>query len=572
MFLINLLNLESFSLIMAVVIDIILIAIILLKKNKSLSTIFFLLFTIFVLLWVSFVFLFNIIDSNLLLIVTRSLYAFPVFIPPLLLFFTITFPNKPLKLSWKEITLIALPTLFVAIGSFIPNFVITHVTSEVINGSRNIFFGKIGYVIYFAYIVIYFCVVLYKILKKLLKSRGLERDQIEIIFISICVSCVVGVTCNLILPTLGIYRFMWIGPFFSIYMVSTIAYAIAQYQLFDIKVIAIEFVTLALWIFILIRIFLATNTREVWIEIILLLITVAFGVLLIRSVLHEIEQRKKIENLASSLRTAYDNLENLNKNLEQKVREQTKEIRASYEVEKKARLELEKLGETKDQFIMISQHHLRTPITGIRWQIQAMLSGAYGNLNPEMKQALNDTNISVERLTHIINEFLDITSLKTGMNILNMSPTNIKPICDDIIQELKPDIVKNKIFVTYSHDNIWPELNIDEKKIREALFIILENAVTYNKPGGTITISSHEKNNKFELIVENNGIDIAPEDQTKIFKEMFYRGKQARTTHPTGMGIGLFVAKSIIEAHGGSIEISPRNSGGGRVIIKLTQK
>ncbi|OHA23949.1 MAG: hypothetical protein A3B11_01950 [Candidatus Taylorbacteria bacterium RIFCSPLOWO2_01_FULL_44_26] len=414
MLLIEVLRVESVGLIIAMVIDIILIIIIFLKKHKSLSTIFFLLFTIFVLFWVLSMFLFDNVDSSLLILVTHFLYAFPAFIPPLLLFFIITFPDKKLELSWKQIVLISLPTLFVAFGSFIPNFVITHVTPDVINGSRNIFYGKIGYGIYFSYIVIYFFIVLVKILERLLKSKNKEHDQIEIIFISILISCLIGVVFSLFLPTFGIYRFMWIGPFFSIYMVSTIAYAIAKYQLFDIKLVAIESVTLTLWIFILIRIFLATNAREIWIEVILLIITIAFGILLIRSALHEMEQREKIETMAFSLKKAYTSLEELNKGLKQKVSEQTKEIRASYEVEKRARGELEKLDETKNQLITAAQHNLRTPLTTLKWQLEEIRKNSNDGSDNGLNKALKESEESVTRLTQILEDFLRITEMKVS--------------------------------------------------------------------------------------------------------------------------------------------------------------
>jgi len=141
----------------------------------------------------------------------------------------------------------------------------------------------------------------------------------------------------------------------------------------------------------------------------LLIVTIIFGTLLIRGVLHEINQRERIERLANDLRAAYARLKDLNDTLELKVAAQTEEIRAAYDVEKKARLELEQLNKTKDQFITSTQHHLRTPLTALKWDLETINDGSCGPISPELKKVLQNTNSSVKRLGNIIEDFIKIT-------------------------------------------------------------------------------------------------------------------------------------------------------------------
>ena len=118
---------------------------------------------------------------------------------------------------------------------------------------------------------------------------------------------------------------------------------------------------------------------------------------------------------------------------------------------------------------------------------------------------------------------------------------------------------------------VWTPVSIDKDRMREALFIVIENAVRYNVDNGSISITGHPTENTFELTVENTGAELSSDDKKKIFSELFYRSSQAQTSHPTGMGIGLSMAQAIIEAHKGTISLSSRkdNGGGVRVVVTL---
>ena len=272
--------------------------------------------------------------------------------------------------------------------------------------------------------------------------------------------------------------------------------------------------------------------------------------MLIRSVLKESRQKEELTNL--------------NLHLSEKVAEQTVEIRKSYDLERKARRELEKLNETKDQFIMITQHHLRTPVTSIRWGVEEILKGNYGVLPAKIRASLEDTNKAVGRLMRIVDDFLSITALKVGSQILTISPASIFHLLEDILNELHIDIESRQIDISYPEDpSNWPEIPIDAPKIRETVLIIIENAIRYNIQGGTIKIGTHIHDGMFEMTVDNTGIGITPEEHEKLFTSLFYRGESARSAHPIGMGVGLSVSRAIIRAHHGELTIESEGRGRG---------
>jgi len=260
-------------------------------------------------------------------------------------------------------------------------------------------------------------------------------------------------------------------------------------------------------------------------------------------------------------------LKQLNNSLEQTVSDQVLEIRKTCDSEKKAKRELEKLNEAKDQFIMITQHHLRSPVTSIKCQLEALLSGESGRISRQVAIKLKYMDSSVNRLGKIVDDFLSITTLKAGAGILNITRSSLLPIIVDILNELKVDIENKNIAVNYSLDRSdWPEIHIDEFKIRDALLIVLENAVRYNKESGKIYLQTISDGNTFELSIFDTGIGISSEDLEKISGHHFHRSEEARKFNPVGMGIGLSVARAMIQAHHGILAIESKGGDSGTTV------
>lgn len=467
------------------------------------------------------------------------------------------------KFNRRKISLIYIVAIFFSVFSFQNGFIITHFAQT---NHETIYAGNpgVGLVFYALFYIGGTLLILLKLYKSITQTDQQERKhQLKYVFVGATITLLLTAFSSFILPHyFSIFLFSSLDSIGFLIFLLFITYSITRHHLFNIRLIAVQIVTFALWIFILIRTILAENTRDLFIQSSLLTLTVIFGIMLIRGVLREIQQREKIEKLAGELQT-------LNSTLEAKVAEQTVEIRRAYEVEKKARMELEKLNDAKDQFIMITQHHLRTPVTGIIWQIESILENVYGKVSGKLEGAVLTMKTSADRLMTIINDFLNITAIKSGTNILNLTVKSLKPALLDVLDEIKLEIDRMKVTVTYPEDGTsWPEVKADHPKMREVLLIVIENAVRYNHEGGTVDITTDTKDGMFTMTIENTGIGITSEEHEKIGTSLFYRGQRARESHAIGMGVGLSVVKAMMKAHHGTFSIESRGEGrGARVVV-----
>jgi len=382
------------------------------------------------------------------------------------------------------------------------------------------------------------------------------------------------ITQYLLLNVLGIIDFNFYGPLFLLPLVVGTGYAIIKHHLFNIKAVATEILIFSIWMLLLLRVFFEKSLQDTIVDIVILGGVVVVGTFLIKSVLNEVRQKEKLAQLNIQLDSTNAKLNDLNQNLEQKVAEQTIEIRKSYEVEKKARIELEELDKAKDQFILTTQHHLRTPLTIVKGYLQSIFSQK--NLDETTKTYVVKAQESTERIASLVNEFLDISQMEVGKSIINKEPTNIKDLLGSVVKELESEVQKKNLsmIVDVQNDTI---LNIDPKRIKEGLVNIIDNAVKYNKEGGSITVKGIKTTHPIErdkqiyrLTIEDTGLGLTPEELSQLFTQYFQRGKEAEKLYTTGRGIGLTVTKNIISTHGGKIYAESEGRGkGAKFTIEL---
>jgi len=390
-------------------------------------------------------------------------------------------------------------------------------------------------------------------------SSGPLRINLKNMFWALFLGIIPPTIVNILLPAIGYFRLNWFGPVTSAIWILIIAYSIIRYRQMSVRIVVTEALAVAMTAIFFINIFI-DFAPNIYIRIVTFTAFIILAYFLIRGALLESRQKEQLADL--------------NQNLEAKVAEQTAEIRRAYEVEKKARVDLEKLNDSKNQFIMITQHHLRTPVTSISWQLESMISGEYGTLSPELHTAVLETEESTKRLTHIIDDFLDIAAMKAGSNILNFTERSLLSAMQEVLHDLRTDIARKHISVTYPETNDdWPKLHVDYEKMRDILLIVIENAVRYNYEAGSITITTRTHSHKFEIFIKNTGIGITPEESEKIGSTLFYRGMEARKQNAIGMGVGLSVSKAIIRGHQGSFDIESKGPGmGATVTITLPLK
>ncbi|OIO49226.1 MAG: hypothetical protein AUJ39_01430 [Parcubacteria group bacterium CG1_02_42_13] len=401
---------------------------------------------------------------------------------------------------------------------------------------------------------------------------GAAKTNLKFMFWSILIALIPAAVVNTTLPRFGYQALNWFGPMASLGFVVLISYSVMKYRQMSVKAVAAEVFVLVMAIVLFANIFIREATLGIMGRIFIFLSFISISYFFIKSILKEAEQKEQLKGLNTQL-------QDLNDHLEQKVAAQTQEVRQAYEVEKKARIELEELDKAKDQFILATQHHLRTPLTIIKGYLQQFLLKKAAPVDEEGRLFLEKASTATDRISALINELLDVSQMQVGKSILRREAVNLRTLVEDIFDEISSEVTKKHlklslVFSPKKEDNI---VSADKEKVKEALTNLVDNAVKYNQEGGEIKVKgekfSHpiEKDRKFyRLTIADTGIGIPPEELPRLLTQYFQRGKEAQKIYTTGRGIGLAVTKNIIQAHQGRIYAESDGRGrGAKFIVEL---
>lgn len=260
---------------------------------------------------------------------------------------------------------------------------------------------------------------------------------------------------------------------------------------------------------------------------------------------------KTLETIADELAIAVQNalsvhaVKELNDHLEQRIAYATKELRAS-------NAQLQKLDEAKDEFISMASHQLRTPLTSIKGYISMLIEGDVGSISKEQKELLDEVFISSERMVRLIGDFLNVSRLQTGKFVIERHPVDVALLVRRELDSLLPNAAARKMKFAYKMPKNIQPLELDENKIQQVVMNFADNALYYSKEGGTITVNLKKVPGFIEFTVKDNGIGVPKTEQRQLFSK-FFRATNARKARPDGTGVGLFLAKKVIEDHGGTL-------------------
>ena len=316
-----------------------------------------------------------------------------------------------------------------------------------------------------------------------------------------------------------------------------LAFLIVRYKAFDIKLIGAQALVVTLVVLIGSQFFFITsNTNRILTGISLVLIAV-FGWVLIRSVKKEIEQKEQYEKISHTLAIANERLK--------------------------------ELDATKSEFISIASHQLRTPLTAIKGYLSLLLEGSYGSVSPQVLDILNKLYLVNSRLVHLVEDLLNVSRIEAGRIQYNFEPTQLEPIIVDLVEMFKSSAnEKNLTLDIHLPKTALPLITIDPNKIKEVVSNLIDNSIKYTKVGGT-TVTLERTPLTARIIISDTGIGIHPEDMKNLFQK-FLRSKETTKMVVSGAGLGLYVGKSFIEAHGGTIWAeSDGPDKGARFIIEL---
>ncbi|MCK4453879.1 hypothetical protein KAU51_00835 [Candidatus Parcubacteria bacterium] len=409
------------------------------------------------------------------------------------------------------------------------NLVIEGIKFE--NGNLIVIYGK-GMMWFLAIGLFLMSAALYPLFKKYFKSLEKERKKIEFFLLGIFIFYLANIIFNIALPIkFKVSQYYYIGDYSTIFLLGFTAYAIVRHELFGIKVVLTTlFVTL---IAILLLLDIIVFTPELLIQLfkgLILAFFLYFGYLLVKSVLGEIERRKELERLTIQL--------------------------------EEANVNLERLSQSKTEFISMASHQLRTPLTSIKGYSTMLLEGSYGKFEKKGERVLKNILTSTDRLIKIINDLLNISRIELGKLELEKTPAQIKEIIDSVYKEMKPKAQeKNLKLIWQKPIKSLPEINIDILKIRQVILNIVDNAIKYTDKGN-ITIKIQNLTSKIQIVISDTGRGFTKEEKNRVF-ELFVRGRAGIDTFVEGTGIGLNVARKFVELHDGKVQAESEGKGKG---------
>ena len=216
---------------------------------------------------------------------------------------------------------------------------------------------------------------------------------------------------------------------------------------------------------------------------------------------------------------------------------------------------LQEIDETKSQFVSVAAHQLRTPLSGIKWTLDTLLEKEIGGLNEEQEKLIGDAYKANDRLIELIRDLLDVARLEEGRFGFEMKKEDFLPVVKDVKKKFEQAAEQKGIaFKLELPQKDLERLLIDKEKIAIALENFVDNAIKYTPPGGEVIIRVIQEQDKIVAEIKDTGIGIPKKEITKLFNK-FFRATNAQLFQTNGTGLGMYLARNIIEHHGGTVYV-----------------
>ncbi|PIS38811.1 MAG: hypothetical protein COT34_01780 [Candidatus Nealsonbacteria bacterium CG08_land_8_20_14_0_20_43_11] len=226
----------------------------------------------------------------------------------------------------------------------------------------------------------------------------------------------------------------------------------------------------------------------------------------------------------------------------------------------------------KTEFVSIAAHQLRTPLSAIKWTLRMLLDGDLGELAPEQRDFIEKSYQSNERMIGLINDLLDVTRIEEGRYVFKKDYADIVSLVNSIVSNYLDEAKEKGIKLRFkSTAKNLPAVIIDAEKITLVIQNLIENSIKYTKPGGEIIVFLERRKEEIEISVRDTGVGIPLDQQGRVFSK-FFRAANVMRMETEGSGLGLFIAKNIVEAHGGRIWFQSEEGKGSTFFFTIPAK
>lgn len=387
----------------------------------------------------------------------------------------------------------------------------------------------------------------YFLAKKTIHTQKKERTPYVLILTGTILTTGLLTIFNFIFPVIfSDVRFIPLAGVFILPFSCYTAYAIYKHGIFNVKIIASATLIFLLSVVILFEVLFTKNISLVYYKIVEFVSVLIIGSFLIQSMLKEIKQREDINKLAKRLTESNWELARTNE-----------------------RLRI--IDQRKSEFVSIVSHQLRTPITAIKGYTSMILEESFGAVPETIKSPIEKIFFSSKRLAEMVDEFLDLSKIEQGRMTYNFISVDIKEMLKDIEEEFTPIAKKKDLALNFITENEGVFIvTADKGKVRQIFTNLIDNAIKYT-PEGSVSIILGKNNEQGTVVVriKDTGIGLSTDDIHHLFGK-FARGEGGQKQYTEGSGLGLYVAKKILEAHHGKIWVdSPGVGKGAEFTVEL---
>ena len=263
------------------------------------------------------------------------------------------------------------------------------------------------------------------------------------------------------------------------------------------------------------------------------------------------QDQELLEIIAPSLAVSIDNAQayariaRFNQTLQQEISQATHSLRLANE-------NLRSVDKAKDEFLSIASHQLRTPLATIEGYLSVLTHGDVGEVAPRQQEILHSASAATTRMSALVTELLDISMLTAGRFVVRLEPADLVALIETEVKDLTGIAATKGLELRFQRpESPLPLIPLDASKIQQIVTNLIDNAIYYT-PSGTVTVSVRALAGNARFTVTDTGIGVPQAEQGKLFSK-FFRAGNARQIRPDGTGLGLFLAKQIIQAHKGTL-------------------
>lgn len=529
-------NLDFLSVGISIAGIVILGAMVFFSNRKSITNRTFLVFSFVAVFWsVSNYLIYQSNSSELTLYVTRLHMFFSTWYSFFIFQLFYVFPQEKKVFPARYKTILLPVVIFTSLLTLTP-WVLSKVVNQVQAGEVAIIAPAPGIAVFGVVVVSLIVSGITLLFRKLRKVESrLEKTQYKFILWGAAITFSLHLIFNFLMPIVFTNpRFVPLGAVFTFPFVLFTAYAIFRHHLLNVKVIATEILVFVLAIVTLFEVVLSKDLFVLIFRSGVFILVLSFGILLIRSVLREVEQREELERL--------------NKQIEDK------------------NVQLEDLSRAKTQLLSLASHQVKAPLAAIKGFASLILEGLYGPISDKVKDTVVKMKHSSDELIELINTLLDLRRIEEGKMEYQFAKVKLADLVKDMTTILEPLAKEKKLeFTVELKSDVM--VNADAQKLKQVIQNLTENAIKYT-PAGFVRVNLSEEGAELVFSVTDSGLGISKDLIPHLFEE-FVRDEKVKTKI-LGTGLGLYVAKKILEAHGGTISVESAGEGkGSKFTVRL---